>query len=221
MNYFKVLITGFLFFYLGKSNAQESQSFHAWNALFTSYSLTTSTSLMLETHYRTKNFYATQEQVLIRPSIRRKISENTMLSGGYTHIATGLDDQRITENNLWEQLFFRVPIFHRVSYFGWIRAEHRWIRKGGTSFVTRLRFRNGLTVPVAPLKLDLLIYNETFLNFSDSFPAQLNQNWSYIGFRKAIARKLHLQSGLQRASIPKNGGITAKNIWFTILFWEL
>ena len=88
-NALKIIIV--LFFLMAiQTQAQESQQYNAWNALFTSYSLTTSSSLLLEKHYRTKSFYSDQDQILVRPSISRKISKNATLSVGYTYISNGV-----------------------------------------------------------------------------------------------------------------------------------
>jgi len=217
-----IVILGLFFMALNsRINAQEQQQFNAWNALFTSYSLTTSNSLLLETHYRTKEFYRTQDQILIRPSFRRKISKNASLSVGYTFISNGLGTSKVNENNLWEQLFVSYPITRQVNLFGWIRAEHRWIDSGKVNFSTRLRFRNGFNIPLHKGGIRLIAYNETFLTFSNSFPALFNQNWSYIGFSKKLKPNLRLQTGYQRTSVNKDYGVLAKNIWFTILFWDL
>ena len=201
--------------------SQETQEYHAWNALFTTHSLTASNSLRLETHYRTQNFYATQQQILIRPSFIRKLSKHASVAVGYTYLDTGLGEQRVKENNLWEQLFVKFPIHSRINFFGWIRAEHRWIGRQNPKFVSRIRFRNGIDIPLKKDDLSVLVYNEAFLNFDHSFPAQFNQNWTYFGFSKKLRNNLRLQSGFQRASLPKNAGILARNIWFTILFWQL
>ena len=216
------ILVGLLLITIGvqQTKAQESQQYNAWNALFTSYSLTSSNSVLLETHYRTKEFYGTQDQILIRPSFSRKISKNATLTTGYTYISNGVGDTRVTENNLWEQLSARYPITSKVNIFGWIRAEHRWIDNGSLNFSTRIRFRNGFSIPLQQ-GLSLIAYNETFLNFSNSFPALFNQNWSYLGFSKQLNSNLRLQTGYQRTSVNKSLGVLAKNIWFTILFWKL
>ena len=215
-------IISVLFFLMAiQTQAQESQQYNAWNALFTSYSLTTSSSLVLEKHYRTKSFYSVQDQILIRPSISRKISKNATLSVGYTYISNGVGSNRVSENNLWEQLFVNYPITKSLRGFGWIRTEHRWVDSGSVNFSTRIRFRNGFTYPLNQKGLNLMAYNEVFLNFSNSFPAQFNQNWNFIGFSKQLSERLRLQSGYQRTSLNKNYGVLAKNIWFTILFWKL
>jgi hypothetical protein len=215
-------ILALLFMAFGiRVHAQEQQQYNAWNALFTSYSLTASNSLLLETHYRTKEFYGIQDQILIRPSFRRKISKNATLSVGYTFISNGVGVSKVNENNLWEQLFVSYPITRRINLFGWIRAEHRWIDSGTVDFSTRLRFRNGFNIPLNKGGIRLIAYNETFLNFSNSFPVLFNQNWSYIGFSKKLKPNLRLQTGYQRTSVNKNYGVLAKNIWFTILFWDL
>lgn len=224
MKYFPSLFFSSMFFFgfLGQPLfSQETQEYHAWNALFTTHSLTASNSLRLETHYRTQNFYATQQQILIRPSFIRKLSKHASVAVGYTYLDTGLGEQRVQENNLWEQLFVKFPIHSRINFFGWIRAEHRWIGRQNPNFVSRIRFRNGIDIPLKKDDLSVLVYNEAFLNFDHSFPSQFNQNWTYFGFSKKLRDNLRLQSGFQRATLNKIGSVLARNIWFTILFWQL
>ena len=61
-----------LLFTLWQSSAQEKQN-NAWKALFTDLSLTNSTTLRLETHLRTRRFFAENDQYLLRPSISFKL----------------------------------------------------------------------------------------------------------------------------------------------------
>ena len=47
---------------------QETQS-NAWNAFFSDFSLTSSTTIRTEIHYRSVDFYSTTDQILFRPQI--------------------------------------------------------------------------------------------------------------------------------------------------------
>ena len=122
-----------------KSNAQERQD-NAWKALFTDYSLSSSSTLRLETHVRTRQFFAENDQYLLRPSISFKMGNYTTLTTGYTLISTNTPQHRTIENNLWQQFSFSLPI-KRSNYFGWIRLEQRWQSKNNeNSYGARIRF---------------------------------------------------------------------------------
>ena len=56
--------------------SQEIQS-NAWNAFFGDFSLTSSTTIRTEIHYRSVNFYSNTDQILFRPQIRFKIVPGT------------------------------------------------------------------------------------------------------------------------------------------------
>ena len=61
---------------------QEIQS-NAWNAFFSDFSLTSSTTIRTEIHYRSVDFYSTKDQILFRPQIKIKIAPG-MISDLYT-----------------------------------------------------------------------------------------------------------------------------------------
>ena len=63
----------FLFFSF-RISAQERQD-NAWKAVFLDYSLSTSSTLRLETHLRTRQFFSENDQYLIRPSVNYKIGK--------------------------------------------------------------------------------------------------------------------------------------------------
>ena len=51
-----------LLFFLHWNGAAQERQDNAWKALFTDYSLTNSTTLRLETHVRTRRFFAENDQ---------------------------------------------------------------------------------------------------------------------------------------------------------------
>lgn len=91
-----------------RSSAQERQD-NAWKALFTDYSLNSSTTLRLETHVRTRQFFVENDQYLLRPSVSFKLGNNTAFATGYTLISSNTPQHRTIENNLWQQGSLGVP----------------------------------------------------------------------------------------------------------------
>lgn len=206
------------------SSAQERQD-NAWKALFTDYSLSSSTTLRLETHLRTKQFFAENDQYLIRPSVSFKLGNNTAFATGYTLISSNTPQDRTIENNLWQQFNFSLPI-KRVNYFGWIRLEQRWQSKNNeNSYRARIRFRTGFQFPLGKgektFSPQLVIFNEVFMHLKDNFPYEFNQNWTFFGFQQKINNKMRLLTGFQRNTIAKGNTFLHKNIWSSLLFYKL
>ena len=205
--------------------SQEKQG-NAWKALFSDYSLTSSKTIRLETHIRTKRFIAENDQYLIRPSIIFKINKYSNFSAGVTFLSTNMPENRLLENNIWQQFNFVFPV-KRSKYFGWIRLEQRWKKRGGVAeeFGSRIRFRSGFEFPltneIGNFSPNFVVFNEVFLLIEKNFPYQYNQNWTFIGFQQKISSKLNLLTGFQRNSIDKGGSFTHKNIWSSILFYRL
>ena len=207
-----------------KSSAQERQD-NAWKALFTDYSLSSSTTLRLETHVRTRRFFAENDQYLLRPSVGFKLGKNASFSTGYTLISTNTPQHRTIENNLWQQFGFSLPI-KRSSYFGWIRLEQRWQTKNNeNSYGARIRFRTGFQFPLTKnekaFSPKLVFFNEVFLLLQDNFPYHFNQNWTFFGFQQKINNKMRLTTGFQRNTIAKGDTFLHKNIWSSLLFYKL
>lgn len=207
-----------------KSSAQGRQD-NAWKALFTDYSLSSSSTLRLETHVRTRQFFAENDQYLLRPSISFKLGNNTAFTTGYTLISTNTPQHRTIENNLWQQFSFSLPI-KRSSYFGWIRLEQRWQSKNNkNSYGARIRFRTGFQFPLGKgekvFSPQLVVFNEVFMHIKDNFPYEFNQNWTFFGFQQKINNKLRLLTGFQRNTIAKGNTYLHKNIWSSLLFYKL
>ena len=162
------------FFFLFKLNGQEIQS-NAWKALFSDYSITSSKTLRLETHVRTKRFMTENDQYLIRPSLIYKLNAFSNFNIGVTRVSTNISEGRLIENNIWQQFNYSFPI-NKVKHFGWIRLEQRWQKRDGFSneFGSRIRFRSGFDIPISNnLKSNptsLIIFNEVFLLLEKNFP---------------------------------------------------
>lgn len=204
--------------------SQEIQS-NAWNAFFGDFSLTSSTTIRTEIHYRSVNFYSNTDQILFRPQIRLKIVPGASLTAGYTYVSTNAIQGNTVENNTWQQFGFILPL-KKLRFFGWIRAEQRFIKIPGekTSFGHRIRFRSGFGIPLLEIKrkkIELIVFNEVFMNFKEGFPYNFNQNWTLLGFEKKLSNRATLLSGFQRTSVNGKNGYIKKNIWSTIMFYKL
>mgnify|MGYP001273237784 FL=1 len=205
--------------------AQEHQD-NVWKAFFSDYSLTTSKTIRLEKHIRTKRFFSENDQYLLRPSLILKLNQNSSFAAGITFLSTNLSDDRLTEYNIWQQFGFSLPI-KKTNYFGWIRLEQRWMKRGKMSnnYGSRIRFRTGFKFP---LKFDAIkfstrfvVFNEVFLLVEKNFPYRYNQNWTFFGFEQKISSKINLLTGFQRNSIIRENDFLHKNIWSTVLFYKI
>lgn len=224
MKHYIILGAFIALFFSSQITAQERQD-NAWKAVFTDYSLSNSSTIRLETHVRTRDFFANNDQYLIRPSISRKVGKYAAVAGGYTFLSTNTPMHRTIENNIWQQFNFSIPV-KRSSYFGWIRLEQRWqTQNNDKSYSARIRFRTGFRFPLrqesATFSPQFVVFNEVFLKIKDNFPYEFNQNWTFIGFQQAINKKMNLLSGYQRITVDKGNQFVHKNVWSSILFYRL
>ncbi|MDA0774413.1 MAG: DUF2490 domain-containing protein [Bacteroidetes bacterium] len=209
----------FLIFFGLNAWGQDFVTSNAWNAVFTTKSLTASTSIQLELHNRTQQFYAAQDQYLIRPNIGYRLNKNLQLRLGVTHIKNA---PATLENNIWEQLFFRYPK-KWGAYGGWIRIEHRNIQKNNQTLTNhRLRYRmflqKPLSAPDAQLPVSLFVMGEFFWKLQKGILAS-DQLWKFVGFNVNLNPKMLLRTGYQMNSIYQTAFTKrVKNIWNTILF---
>jgi len=204
--------------------AQERQD-NVWKAVFMDYSLSNSSTLRLETHVRTRQFLAENDQYLVRPSVSFKVGKLAAVAAGYTFLSTNTPIDRTLENNLWQQFNFSIPV-KRSSYFGWIRLEQRWQSKNNVqNYGARIRFRTGFQFPItaegASFAPKLVVFNEVFLKIKTGFPYEFNQNWTFIGFQNKLGNQLRLLTGFQRITVDKGASYLHKNVWSSILFYRL
>lgn len=217
---------GLLFFlavlYGGTSTYAQERQDNAWKAVFTDFSLSATTTLRVETHLRTRRFFAENDQYLFRPSLGVKLNAYSSLSGGFTLLSTNQSTQRLFERNLWQQFAFSLPV-RKSRFFGWIRLEQRWQSQGDqqASYSSRIRFRTGFEHPLGKAKApSLVVFNEVFLVLDQGFPYHYNQNWTFVGVKHRWSKKLVHLSGFQRNTIAKADGFLHKNIWSTLLFYR-
>ena len=225
MNYLRTIvcfstITMFSF----QIKAQERED-NIWKAFFSDYSITASKTIRLETHIRTKRFFAENDQYLLRPSLIFKLNQYSSFTAGVSFLSTNLYNGRLIENNIWQQFSFSLPIKEK-KYFGWIRLEQRLIKKGNlpNNFGARIRFRTGFKFPLKTGSIEFsprfVIFNEVFLLIEKNFPYRYNQNWTFFGFEQKLSSRLNLLTGFQRNSIMRENDFLHKNIWSSVVFYK-
>ena len=191
MKNYLFIIQSLILIQLYPAIGQEIQS-NAWNAFFSDFSLTSSTTIRTEIHYRSVDFYSTTDQILFRPQIKFKIAPGVSLTTGYTYVMTNTALGNMTENNILQQFGIRFR-----SGFGVPILEIK--RK----------------------KIEFIVFNEVFMNFKEGFPYNYNQNWTLLGFEKKLSNRATVISGFQRTSVNGKKGYINKNIWSTIMFYKL
>ncbi len=206
-------------------SAQEATQTQTWKAVFTDLALDSVSSIRLETHYRTFDFFGSRAQYIIRPSYTKKINPYIKLSAGYSYLGNTKGEQTLSEHNIWEQIFYSIPL-RKAIVFGWLRAEQRLMETPASDFEYggRIRFRLGLRYPLASLahgKVDFMMFNEVFLLTEGSLPTTFNQNWNFFGFRIPLATKTVLATGYQRITAGNGAATVQKNLWSSILFVRL
>jgi len=212
-------------FLIQNSTAQEQLQQNTWTAVFADYELDSVSNVRLEVHYRTRDFFGGLEQTIIRPSFVRKLNKQISLSGGYSFLGNVIAGETLTENNLWEQVFYSIPL-QKTTFFGWIRAEQRWMENtiGDINYEGRLQFRIGVRQPLFNLKnesVEFMAFDELFMITKDLLPHTFNQNWAFIGLRTRLAPNTVLVSGYQRNTLAKGDNRVHINIWSSILLIAL
>lgn len=219
----RVALIGGLFF-MSSTSVVSGQETYTWNAVFADYQLDSVQGIRLETHYRTKDVFGGQQQFILRPSYVRKINSQLTLSGGYSFLNTEKQAVFLKEHNVWQQIFYTIPL-KKSTFFGWLRAEERWVENTASEFDFggRFRVRFGWRKPILGLgkKLEFMAFNEVFMFTKNLFPHTFNQNWTFLGFRALLSPKATLVSGYQRIHQDKQGAILEKNLWSSILFIRL
>lgn len=213
----------FIVLFLGTSlKGQDLVTSNAWNAIFTTQTLTASSSIQLELHKRTQEFYDAPDQILVRPNFGYRVNPNVQLRIGVTYIKNA---PQTIENNLWEQIAFRYPT-NWGAYGGWLRIEHRNIEKNNRITVNhRFRYRLFLQKPLTPsdakIPVSIFGYGEIFWKLQQRTLAS-DQLWKFVGLTFRIAPKMQLRSGFQQTTVFQTFyNKRVKNIWNTILFINL
>ena len=222
-NHFFLL--GIMFFLSVKTIMAQERQDNAWKSIFLDYSLSSSSTLRLETHLRTRQFFSENDQYLIRPSLNFRLGKFSAIAVGYTFLPTNTSLHRTLENNLWQQFNYSFPV-KSSDHFGWIRLEQRWQRQNNVqNYGSRIRFRTGFIFPIykreKSFSQDLIIFNEVFLHIKKSFPYQFNQNWTFIGIQNKFRNRLRLITGFQRITVDKRMFYLHKNVWSTNLLYKL
>lgn len=198
-----------------------------WFLVHGNYYLSEKFGLDSEAHLRLADMGGQKQQMLLRPSIYYKLTDQVRFYFGYTYINTypyGTQPvaARTPENNLWAQ----VTLNHSVSKLGLshrYRLEKRWIGKlaptsngyevQGTTQKNRLRYRLTLkyTLPNQD-KFYVAAFDEIFINYGkDTRVNFFDQNWIYSGLGYNLSEGTSLELAYQWQLIEKADGISEES----------
>lgn len=212
----------------------------AWNAAFIDQEINDKVDFRVELHFRTIDFVSVWDQKIFRPQLIFKASKNVQWFAGYSYLrnfnADIMADPRVrTEHNLWEQVLYKTPL-NKGFFATWIRLEHRLqealpLQKEKAlksfDFSSRIRFRviydRPLTTTEVKLPTSFVFYNEVFLLMNpNGIPNQFNQNWTFLGIKLDLNKKITLNTGFQKNTISKSSGnFLINRLWNTTLFYKL
>lgn len=185
-----------------------------WLLLLNGVEITDQWSVGNELHLRYDDGFRDKEQLLIRPFVNYKASEQVVLSAGYTYIKTypygkyPLPADK-PEHNVWEQITLKhslgkASVSHRyrieqrfLSTYNPVNEDYNFSR---TSHSNRFRYRLTLKHPIGR-QFFLQAFDEFWIK-SDShlLNASFDRNWMYVG----IGRKFGFGLTLQLAYLHQN-----------------
>jgi hypothetical protein len=206
-------------FLLGFLNPLCSQEFHHGNLNFwflniNRIQISEKWSFTNEIHERTGNKFSQQGQFLLRPSIDFHLNKSIEISLGYSFIHVwpyapySLPIEK-TENNLWEQLLFKMEA-GKWKIQNRIRQENRWYDhlsningefvKTGIDYGNRFRYRFIAMRDLMKLEskgaIFINIWNELWI-FQDKhlLPIDFARNWLYFGLGLRFNDHTNIQMG--------------------------
>ena len=104
------------------------------------------------------------DQVLVRPGIHYKLTDNVLVGAGYGYIRTRTDRGYSDEDRLWQQLIYNSNWGNGIKFSSRSRLEQRFLDSGDD---TGWRYRQLLRVskPFAGLpSVSPVLWNEIFIN---------------------------------------------------------
>lgn len=191
-----------------------------WYFLGGNHEITEKFGINTELHMRLAEWGTQKQQLLIRPSVYYKVTDNLKMQVGYTYIQNypyGNQPlpERIPENNFWLQaevynMVKNVSITHRYRYemrsvglpdLSSSEFEHK--------FFQRFRYRLTIKVPFGESKkMYAVIFDEVWLNLGSNVNNYIfNQNWLHTGLGRKISKSLAIELAYQWMVLDKPDGI--------------
>jgi hypothetical protein len=169
----------------------------------------------LEVQNRLSDWGDDWQQLLVRPGINYRWSDQLSASVGWAFVRTyPYGDlpvaEAFDEHRIWEQVLFK----HTWLDLEWqhrLRLEQRWIEENsGTNWrgENRIRYLLRTTIPVTQdKKVYVVLWDELFFNFGGNVDAnEFDQNRAFIGIGWKLSDSLRLEAGFMEQTLHRRGG---------------
>lgn len=187
--------------------------FRLWTPVYLTVSLPSKFFTYMEVNPRFGDDASNIDQLLLRPAIGYKLTENLSIWQGYAWVGnfnqthTPPQSPFFDENRIWQQ----VNYTHKFSNFTFLsrtRLEERWIEHAdGTAVRFRQMFRVAVPIPPAP-EWAFVAYDEIFVNLNTVGAvtgkgpgAGIDQNRLFVGINRTFSRYFNMDMGYQNQMI--------------------
>lgn len=199
--------------------ATSKEDFRLWAPVFLTVSLPNKFIAYMEVNPRIGDDVTNIDQLLLRPAIGYKLTDNWTIWQGYAWVGnfnqphTAPQPSFIGENRIWQQATY-TQSFSSFKFMARTRMEERWIdHAGGTALRFRQMFKLTVPIPQAPdwafVTFDEIFmnlnsvdtYNEVLSHNSKGPGAGIDQNRIFVGMNKTFNQYLNVDIGYQNQMI--------------------
>lgn len=214
--------------------------FRLWAPVYLTVNLPNRFLAWMEVNPRIGDDVTNIDQLLLRPAIGYKLTDNLSIWQGYAWVGnfnqphTPPQSSFIGENRIFQQALYKKT-FSNVKFLSRTRMEERWIDHAAG---TAVRFRELLRVDIPiPQAQDwaVVVFDEIFINLNavgtfDEFRqgqtkgpgAGIDQNRFFLGINKTFNEHLNVDLGYQNQMLNQRhfpGNANLINHVFLIQFW--
>ena len=199
--------------------ATSKEDFRLWAPVFLTVSLPNRFLAYMEVNPRIGNDVTNMDQLLLRPAIGYKLTDNWSIWLGYAWVGNFNQSHTpplpsfVGENRIWQQATY-TRNFESFKFMARTRMEERWIdHAGGTALRLRQMFRLTVPIPQAP-EWAFVTFDEIFMNLNsvDTYDealhrnskgpgAGIDQNRLFVGINRTFTSWLNVDLGYQNQMI--------------------
>ena len=208
--------------------------FRLWAPVYLTVNLPNRFLAYMEVNTRIGDDVTNIDQLLLRPAIGYKLTDNISIWQGYAWVGNFNQPHKapnspfFDENRIYQQVNYTTK-FGDIKFLSRTRLEERWIdHADGTAVRFRQMFRFMYPLPIAP-DLGLVVYDEIFANIntvgvaSGKGPqAGFDQNRIFLGINKTFNQYLNVDIGYQNQLINQRslpGNANSLNHIFLLQFF--
>jgi len=193
--------------------------FRLWAPVFLTVSLPNRFLAYMEVNPRIGDDVTNIDQLLLRPAIGYKLTDNWSIWLGYAWVGNFNQSHTpplpsfVGENRIWQQATY-TRNFESFKFMARTRMEERWIdHAGGTALRLRQMFKLTVPIPQAP-EWAFVTFDEIFMNLNsvDTYDevlhrnskgpgAGIDQNRLFVGINRTFTSWLNVDLGYQNQMI--------------------